>query len=75
MKRTFKIQFHIVSETGYETTIKFECCHDVAVNDNTLEFTDSYSGFDYKYYLKNIPETQGAKIVDKIKIEECEVEQ
>ena len=75
MKRQFKIQFHIVSETGYETTIKFKCCHDITIDDNHLGFTDSYTGNDYWYYLKNIPETQGAKQIDHIKIEESEVEE
>ena len=65
--KTYKIEFHIISETGYETTIKFEHCYDIELTDRNFSFIDTYSGNYYNYHLKDIPISQSAKVVDKIK--------
>ena len=71
--KSYNIQFHLISETGYETTLTFEECYEININDRTFEFTDVYSGYRYVYYLKDIPDTQSAKVIDNIIIKENEV--
>lgn len=68
--KTYTIKFHLISETGYNTELKFESCYNIELNDNYFEFFDEYSGYLYHYYLKDIPETQSAKVIDKIEIKE-----
>ena len=67
---TYQIKFHLVSETGYQTKLTFDNCINISINDDYFEFFDLTSGTLYKYYLRDIPNTQAAKTIDEIEVKQ-----